>query len=59
MRDDGANYLQDLLIVLPEHVERVATELAALQLNPAEVRIFAGRADDVCENHANKTAAGI
>ena len=29
MRDDGINYLQDLLIVPPEDIERVAAELAA------------------------------
>ena len=28
MRDDGVNYLQDLLIVPPEDIERVAAELA-------------------------------
>ena len=30
MRDDGINYLQDLLIVPPEDIERVAAELAAV-----------------------------
>ena len=40
MRDGGVNYLQDLLIVLPEQIERVATELAALQLNLAEAEDF-------------------
>ena len=30
MRDDGVNYLQDLLIVPPEDIERVAAELAAV-----------------------------
>ena len=30
MRDDGVNYLQDLLIVVPEDMERVAAELAAV-----------------------------
>ena len=29
MRDDGVNYLQDLLVVSPEDIERVAAELAA------------------------------
>ena len=29
MRDDVVNYFQDLLIVLPEDIERVAAELAA------------------------------
>ena len=29
MRDDGINYLQDLLMVSPEDIERVAAELAA------------------------------
>ena len=31
MRDDGINYLQDLIIVPPEQVDRVAGELAAIQ----------------------------
>ena len=30
MRDDGVNYLQDLLIVPPEDIERVAAEIAAV-----------------------------
>ena len=30
LRDDGVNYLQDLLIVPPEDIERVAAELAAV-----------------------------
>ena len=30
MRDDGINYLQDLLIVPPEDIDRVAAELAAV-----------------------------
>ena len=30
MRDDGINYLQDLLIVPPEDIERVAAELAVV-----------------------------
>ena len=30
MRDDGINYLQDLLIVPSEDIERVAAELAAI-----------------------------
>ena len=30
MRDDGINYLQDLLIVPPEDIERVAAEIAAV-----------------------------
>ena len=30
MRDDGINYLQDVLIVPPEDIERVAAELAAV-----------------------------
>ena len=29
MRDDGVNYLQDLLIVRHEDIERVAADLAA------------------------------
>ena len=31
MRDDGINYFQDLIIVPPEQVDRVAGELAAIQ----------------------------
>ena len=30
MRDDGINYFQDLFIVPPEDIERVAAELAAV-----------------------------
>ena len=30
MRDDGINYLQDLFIVRPEDIDRVAAELAAV-----------------------------
>ena len=33
MRDDGINYLQDLIIVPPDQVDQVASELAAMQLN--------------------------
>ena len=33
LRDDGVNYLQDLLIVPPEDIERVAAELAAVAAN--------------------------
>ena len=40
MRDDGVNYLQDLLIVLPKHIERVAVELVALRLNSADEQDF-------------------
>ena len=40
MRDDCVNYLQDSVIVLPEHVKRVAAELAALQFNLAEQQDF-------------------
>ena len=40
MRDDGVNYLQELMMVPHEHIERVAAKLAALQLNPAEEQDF-------------------
>ena len=33
MRDDGINYLQDLIIVPPDQVDQVASELAAMQLS--------------------------
>ena len=33
MRDDGINYLQDLIIVPPDQVDNVAQELAAIQQN--------------------------
>ena len=33
MRDDGINYLQDLIIVPPEQVDQVASKLAAMQLS--------------------------
>ena len=33
MRDDGVNYLQDLIIVPPDQVDNVAQELAAIQQN--------------------------
>ena len=31
MRDDGVDYLRDLVIVLPDQVDNVAQELAAIQ----------------------------
>ena len=31
MRDDGINYLQDLLIIPPDKVDQVAAELHAMQ----------------------------
>ena len=43
MRDDGVRYLQDLLIVPPEGIERVAAELAAVA---ACQNCNSGNADD-------------
>ena len=40
MRDDGVTYLQELMMVPHEHIERVAAKLAALQLNSAEEQDF-------------------
>ena len=37
MRGKGINYLQDLIIVPPEQVDRVAGELAAIHALKAEV----------------------
>ena len=33
LRDDGVNYLHDVIIVPPDQVDRVARELAAIQQN--------------------------
>jgi hypothetical protein len=36
MRDDGINYLQDLIIVPPDQVDAVAQQLAMIQHNATE-----------------------
>ena len=36
MRDDGINYLQDLLIIPPDKLEQVAAQLQALQQGHSE-----------------------
>ena len=58
MRDDGINYLQDLFIVPPKDIARVASELAAAELATAgttatlKIQVVAGRGDSVCDAHA-------
>ena len=65
MRDDGINYLQDLLIVPPEDIERVAAELAAVaacqdwDATNAMTQVLADRADSVCDAHAFKSFAKL
>ena len=63
MRDDGVNYLQDLIIVPPDPVDSIAPEFATIHQSTigkdsggavATKRIFMGRANSSCV-HAYKS----